>query len=252
MVKNYTNFLQGILLVVFLFFLPNTFYAQCAGNDAILPPICDYANPANASIDLFSLLGPATPGGKWSDVDKSGGLDPVTGFLNVHVITSSGFYHYTYTVAGVAGCADNSSTVFVTIGGYTGKPSQTIICSALGSYNLFQAFDGRYLSPLLDGTWHNDADNSIVPGSSIDVTKLNGLYSFTYTMDAVGTCVAPPPANISVKVVKAPEPGDPKPPLKVCSDAVASYTNYDLFNMLTNNPDPEARGQILLYDQPKN
>lgn len=232
MVKNYSNFMQGILFVIFLFFLPNTFYAQCAGNDAVLPPICDYADPANASINLFSLLGSATPGGKWSDDDESGGLDAVTGFLNVHVITSSGFYRYTYTVEGVTGCADNSSTVFVTIGGYTGKPSQTIICSSLGDYNLFQAFDGRYLSPLLDGKWHNDTANEDVDGSNFNVSNLEGLFSFTYTMDAVGSCVAPPPANVSVKVIKAPKSGKADP-LLICSDAVSNYTNYDLFSMLT-------------------
>jgi gliding motility-associated-like protein len=239
MAKSYANFLQVILFFVFFSFLPTKSYSQCAGNDAILPDICDYDNPANASIDLFSLLGPAAPGGKWSDDNQSGGLDATTGFLNVHVITSSGFYHYTYTVAGVAGCADNSSTVLVTIGGYTGKPSQTIICSSLGSYNLFQTFDGRYLSPLLNGKWHNDTANADLTDSNIDVSKLEGLYSFTYTMNAVGSCVAPPPANISVKVIRAPKSGDAKPPLKVCSDAVANYTNYDLFNMLTK-PDPNG------------
>jgi len=231
MVKNYTNFLRILLFFVFLSFLPSKSYAQCAGNDATLT-VCDYDNPANASINLFALLGPATPGGTWSDDDDTGAINPVTGFLNVHAITSSGFYSFTYTVEGIAGCTDNSSSVIVTIGGYTGKPSQTIICSSFGTYNLFQAFDGRYLSPLINGKWHNDTTNQ-PSGASINVTKLDGLYSFTYTMDAVGTCVAPPPATVFVKVVRAPEAGDANDPLKICSDVVANYTNYDLFNMVT-------------------
>lgn len=234
MVKSYTNFLQVVLFFVFLSFLPSTSYAQCAGNDATLPAVCDYDNPANASINLFAQLGPsATAGGTWSDDYETGGLDVITGFLNVHAITSSGMYSYTYTVEGVAGCIDNSSTVYVTIGGYTGKPSQTIICSSFGSYNLFQAFDGRYLSPLLNGTWHNDNTNQDLPASSINVTELNGLYSFTYRMEAVGSCAAPPTANVSLKVVRKPEAGEVNAPLKICSDVLSNYTNYDLFEMLT-------------------
>lgn len=232
MVKKYANFLQVFLFFVFLSFLPITSYAQCAGNDASLT-ICDYDSAANASVNLYSLLGPsATPGGTWSDDYDMGGLDPATGFLNVHAISYSGVFSYTYTVDGIAGCTDNSSTVYVTIGGYTGKPSQTIICSALGTYNLFQAFDGRFLSPLLNGKWHDNRTNKDIE-ESVNVKELSGLYSFTYRMDAIGTCAAPPQATVFVKVVRAPEAGDAKPPLLICSDAITNYTNYDLYNLLT-------------------
>jgi gliding motility-associated-like protein len=242
MVKKYANFLQVVLFFVFLSLLPTVTYAQCAGDDAALT-ICDYDNAANASINLYSLLGPsATPGGTWSDDFETGGLDDSTGFLNVHAITYSGIFSYTYTVDGIAGCTDNSSTVYVTIGGYTGSPSEATICSSSGNYNLFQAFDGtRFLSPLLNGNWHNNNTNTDLPGSSssIDVSKLSGDFSFTYTMDPIGTCPAPPPATIYLKVVRKPEAGKAKPTLKICSDAVSNYTNFDLFTML-DGADPNG------------
>jgi len=232
MTKKHSNFLQVVLFFVCLSFLSHTSYGQCAGTDASLT-VCDYANSANQSINLFALLGSPTPGGIWSDDDESGGLDPTTGILNAHAITSSGFYQYTYTVEGIAGCTDNSAIVTVIIGGYTGKPSQAIICSSLENYNLFQPFDGNYLSPHFNGQWHNDTTNQDINGSFVNVKNLNGLYSFTYTMDPVGTCPAPPPATISVRVIRAPESGKANDPLKICSDVVSNYTNYDLQNMLT-------------------
>ena len=232
MVKKYYNFLQFLLVIVLFTFFSTNGYAQCAGDDATLT-VCDYDSAANAAINLYALLGTsATPGGTWSDDSETGGLDSATGFLNVHKIKYSGQYRYTYTVEGIAGCTDNSSTVYVTIGGYTGRPSQTTICSSAGNYNLFQVFDGRYLSPLLNGKWHNDTTNQDLPGSSINATTLEGIYSFTYTMDAVGTCVAPPPATIFLTIVRKPEAGEPNPTLRICSDAVSNYTNYDLFEML--------------------
>ncbi len=53
-------------------------------------------------------------------------------------------------------------------------------------------------------------------------------------MEPVGTCAAPPPATIYLKVVRKPEAGTAKDPLKVCSDEVSNYTNFDLFTMLTD------------------
>lgn len=233
MIKKHYNFLQFLLFFVFLTCLPTTIYSQCAGSDATLS-VCDFANPANKSIDLFALLGGATSGGTWTDEDESGGLDPTTGILNAHVITSSGFYHYTYTVEGIAGCADNSSTVTIALGGYTGKPSQSTICTSFETYNLFIPFDGAYLSPHFNGQWHNDTTNQNIAGSTINVKNLNsGLYYFTYSMSAVGACPPPSSATISIKVVKAPESGKANDPLRICSDAVSNYTSYDLFNMIT-------------------
>lgn len=235
MVKKYADFLQVVLFFVFLSFLTTPTYAQCAGDDASLT-VCNYDNPSNSAINLYTLLGSsATPGGTWSDDYEVGGLDPDTGILNLHAITFSGKFSFTYTIEGIAGCADNSSTVYVTVGGYTGSPSEATICSSSGTYNLFQAFDGsRFLSPLLNGNWHNNNTGKDLTDSSIDVTKLSGDFSFTYTMEPIGTCPAPPPATIYLKVVRKPEAGEANPPLKICSDAVSNYTNFDLFTMLTD------------------
>jgi gliding motility-associated-like protein len=229
MIKKYYNFLHFVLFFVFLTNVPTKIYSQCAGSDAALS-VCDFANPANKTIDLFALLGPATAGGTWSDEDNSGGLDAVTGILNAHVITSSGIYRYTYTVAGIAGCTDNSSVVTVTIGGYTGTPTFAAVCTSSGTFNLFQAFNTTTsLSPHSNGQWHNDTTNQNIPGSVISILKLSGQYQFTYTMTAMGSCPAPPPATIYVNVNKAPESGVPQN-IKICSDDVSNYTNYDLNN----------------------
>jgi len=230
MFEKYFNFLQKIIFIVLLSFLPLSIHAQCAGVDANLS-VCDFADPANEAIDLFGLLGSASSGGIWSDDDSSGGLNAATGVLNAHLITRSGIYQYTYTVID-GGCIDNSSIVTVTIGGYTGKPTFAVACTSLGNFNLFQAFDGTDLSPHSNGQWHNDTTNQNLPGFTVNVENLEGQYQFTYTMTSVGSCPAPPPATIFLTVYRAPESGDTKV-LKVCNDVVSNYVNFDLFDMLT-------------------
>lgn len=230
MIKKYYNFLQFVLFFVFLSCFSTTIYGQCAGNDASLT-ICDIPNPANKTVDLFALLGTASPGGTWSDDNNSFGLDGTTGVLNVHLIQNSGIYQYTYTLPDNSGCADISSTVTVTIGGYTGKPSFAITCTSVGQFNLFQAFDGTVLGPHSNGQWHNDTTNQNVSDSFVNVTNLLGQYQFTYTMTSVGSCAAPPPATIYLTVYRAPKSGTAIN-LKLCNDNVSGYKNHDLNGML--------------------
>lgn len=233
MVKKYNNFLHVILFFVFLSFIPQKIYSQCAGNDAALT-VCDIVNPANKTINLFALLGPAATGGIWSDDNNTGGLNETNGILNVHLIRQSGIYKYTYTITGVTGCVDNSSTVTVTIGGYAGKPSPTAtVCSDDGTFNLFQAFDSAYLSPHSNGQWHDDNLNQNIPGSFINVKTLDGTYQYTYTLPAVGTCPAPAPSTVFVTVKRAPESGSASRLSLCANDGLAAYTNYDLFNLIS-------------------
>lgn len=231
MVEKYSNFLKILPFFVFLFFGSAT-YAQCAGSDNDVT-ICNVSDTSNQTINLFDLLkGSPVPGGEWTDDDEAGGLDGVTGILNAQLIRQSGVYHYTYTVVGLPLCPDNSATLTITIGGYSGRTSPNVsVCSAVETFNLFSAFNGVGMGPHSNGQWHNDTTNRNV-GAVINVEKIQGTFQFTYTMPAIGTCPAMSSTAI-ITIFRSPEPGDPKN-LSLCgTDGLAAYTNYDLNNLLT-------------------
>lgn len=233
MIKNYNNFLQIFLLLVFLSIFPSTIYSQCAGDDSAFS-VCDLPNNANKTINLFAKLnGAPIAGGVWKDVNGSGGLDTVTGVLDAQIIRRSGVYHYTYTVTGVPGCTDNSATIEVTIGGYSGVTSPNVtVCSAMKSYNLFNAFSGLTLGPQSNGQWRNDNTGQLV-GSTFDVEDLEGNFQFTYTMAAIGTCPAMSSTAV-VSVKKAPKSGTADVLFLCASDGLTGYTNYDLNDLLAD------------------
>jgi gliding motility-associated-like protein len=227
MVKNYFNFLH---ILLFFLLLPLNSIAQCAGEDSDIMNVCDIPNISSQTISLFSALkGTPVAGGVWIDDDRSGGLDTETGILNAHQIFESKIYHYTYRVEG---CADNSATVTVIIGGYSGVTSPNVsVCTSIVNFNLFQAFDGVFLSPQTNGYWHNDTTGEFV-GSSVRVKDLRGNYQFTYTMPAIGTCVEVK-STARVSVFRAPEPGTPAILLLCGSDGLSSYTNFDLYSLIS-------------------
>lgn len=232
MTEKYINFLRITLIFVFLSLFPNAIQAQCAGEDGTLT-VCDVTIASSKTIDLFnSLTGSPLGGGVWTDVDSSGGLDTDTGILNAQLIRTSGVFRYTYLVEGIGLCPDNEATVTVTIGGYSGVTSPNVsVCSAVGEFSLFSAFNGVALSPHSNGQWHDDLANRNVP-SSINVSDMEGTYQYTYTMPARGTCPAMSSTAI-VTVFRAPESGTGRP-LRLCaSDGLSAYTNYDLNNLLS-------------------
>ncbi|WP_264564112.1 gliding motility-associated C-terminal domain-containing protein [Flavobacterium sp. N3904] len=228
-IRTYTFFYALSLL-----FCCNIINAQCGGTDNALT-VCDIANPLSKTVDLNPLLGTYTAGGTWNDDDKSGGLNKNSGILNAQQIKKSGTYHYTYTVLGVSGCIDNNAVITVTIGGYTGVPAPNAsICSSETAFNLFQVFDGNSLAPQIGGVWHDD-DNSGGLSNNIlnaSVPVADDTYSYTYTIDAIGSCPAPPPSTIFVSIYRSPEAGT-STNLLICSDQLSSYTNFDLNTKLS-------------------
>jgi gliding motility-associated-like protein len=228
--------LYTYLSVFFLFFCSIDVNAQCAGNDTTLPDVCLITDPSSATIDLFiGLGGSPTSGGTWKDDDKSGGLNKVTGFLNAQQIKKSGTYHYTYTVTGVSGCADNTAIVTITIGGYTGIPAPNAsICNAKLAYNLFEAFNGDFLAPQNGGTWIGNTTNLGLTNNLLNASLLNydTTYEYTYSIPAIGSCVAPPDAKIFVTIYRSPLPGKPTD-LELCSNELSAYTSLNLNGQLS-------------------
>jgi gliding motility-associated-like protein len=233
-----------------LFFIPTKNLGQCAGNDANLE-VCNIPDASSQAIALYPLLGAgATPGGKWTDDFLSGGLNVTTGILNVQVIPKSGVYKYTYTVSGVSGCVDTSSTVTVVVGGYSGVTGPNAsVCSDENAFNLFQVFNGSYLSPQSNGSWFNNSTNTAV-NSVIDAATLGlGTFQFTYSIPAIGTCPAVS-STAFVSVFRAPIPGLSSRLLLCDSDDLSQYSNLDLNNQLAGEDaggtwsDNNGTGQI--------
>jgi gliding motility-associated-like protein len=228
-----THFTFYSFLTIFILFF-YSFYAngQCAGIDNVLPDVCDIANISSQTIDLSTGLGVHTLGGTWKDDDKSGGLNKTTGILNAQLIKKSGTYTYTYTVTGASGCSDNTAVVTVTIGGYTGVPAPNVsICNANEAYNLFEAFNGSFLAPQAGGTWVGDTSSLGLSDNVLNARELipGNTYEYTYSIPAIGSCVAPPNAKIYVTIYRAPQPGIPSD-LRLCSNNLS--TNYDLNEQL--------------------
>lgn len=226
--KNYIL----ISFLLLLFFLPTKSLGQCAGNDADFE-VCNIPDPSSQSIALFPLLGvAATPGGIWTDDYLSGGLNVATGILNAQKIPKSGIYKYTYTVSGVSGCADTSATVTVVIGGYSGVTGPNAsACSDDTSFNLFQVFNGSYLSPQSNGSWYNNSTNTAV-NSVIDAGTLGiGTFQFTYSIPAIGSCPAVS-STAFVSVFRASVQGVTSRLLLCDSDDLSVYSNHDLNNQL--------------------
>jgi gliding motility-associated-like protein len=210
-----------------------TVSAQCAGNDNWAPDVCDIPNVSSQSINLFSYLGgsPLT-GGTWKDDNRSGGLNAATGILNAQIIKSSGIYKYTYTVNNGVGCTDNTATITIIIGGYAGIGSIGNACKDDAGYNLFQVFDSRTLDPQINGTWHDDDNTAALTDEILNATTLvvDQTYHFTYTMPAIGSCTE---KSVTVQVtIKEPANSGIAEKLKLCSDQLASYTNYNINNSL--------------------
>jgi len=253
MVKKYFSlFAFSSYLLIFLL-IPTKSFAQCAGLNSSTPySVCDIPNATSQTISLFALLeGTPVADGTWSDDDNSGGLNTTTGILNAQVIPLSGKYHYTYTVTGVNGCADNSATVEVIIGGYSGIAEKALACSDDHTFNLFQIFNGStHLSPQSGGYWYNDTDG-IAVASVIDaaVLEIGKTSQFTYSIPAIGSCPAVSSTGF-VTVYKSPEPGIPAG-LTLCEDSDFSiYSNLDLNDRLNGEDaggtwkDDNGTGQI--------
>ncbi|WP_418262099.1 gliding motility-associated C-terminal domain-containing protein [Flavobacterium faecale] len=226
------SLLKHVLSLLLLTLIPKL-NAQCAGNDNSIT-VCDVSNETSKSVNLFSLLGSsAITGGVWIDNLKTGGLNTSSGVLNVQAIRNSGVFTYTYMV-NKGGCVD-SSIVTVTVGGYTGVTSSNVtVCGDDDSFNLFQAFDGNFLRPQFGGVWTDNSGTGALSGSYFDATRVpyEQIYSFTYTIPAIGTC-AQQSATVFVKTKKPAIPGSSLALLLCNTDDLSLYKSLDLDTRLS-------------------
>jgi len=229
------------LLLLFLLFFCSQANAQCAGEDAQVS-ICDIANPANQSINLFNLLGGTpTPGGTWIDLQQSGGLDIATGILNVSLINESDIYEFVYVVNN-SSCTDDRSTVIVTIGGHAGigviNPPASA-CDDNSAVNLFQ-FIGGFPNPQINGLWEQLTGPTALNGNIFNAAAVGiGNYRFRYYFPPIGNCPMSE-TFINLTVYPAPKPGITQD-LILCETADFSlYTNLNLLDYITGQ-DPNGR-----------
>ncbi|MGA9638282.1 gliding motility-associated C-terminal domain-containing protein [Flavobacterium sp.] len=225
------------MLILILFYFTTNIHAQCAGEDNAIT-VCNITDISSQSINLFNeLKGTPIAGGTWTDNKFSGGLE-TNGSLNVQLIKNSGIYTYTYTSN--QGCGINTATISVTVGGYSGVSSPDIsACDDNSNFNLFQGFNGNFLSPQSNGNWTDDDGKGGLFGSVLNASVPGlGKHSYTYTMPAIGTCPAQS-STVNVTIFRAPKPGIGDFLLLCSSDNLALYSDFDLTTKLTG-ADPEG------------
>ncbi|MCF6130554.1 gliding motility-associated C-terminal domain-containing protein, partial [Flavobacterium sp. AS60] len=160
-----------------------------AGNDGTLD-ICSNQN----AVDLFnSLLGTPQAGGTWSPALASG-----SGTFNPAVDPSG---VYTYTVAGIAPCVDDTATVTVVVtqGPEAGNDNSLVICINNPAQDLF-----LLLGPNAEvgGTWVP----AMASGSGVFDPAVDPQGNYTYTLSGTAPC-SNDIATISVTVNPIPDAG---------------------------------------------
>ncbi|MGV9004863.1 T9SS type B sorting domain-containing protein, partial [Flavobacterium sp.] len=184
-----------------------------AGVDGTLN-ICSNQN----SVDLFSSLsGTPQTGGTWTPTLASG-----TGIFNPAIDLSG---TYTYIVAGVAPCIDDTATVTVTVvlGPEAGNDNALTLCQNSAAQDLFLLL-GPNAQP--NGTW-SPALNS---GTGIFDPSVDGAGSYTYTLAGPNPCDNDQ-ATITVTINPIPDAGTEGSHLFCTNDAA-----QDLFNFLNGTP----------------
>ena len=160
----------------------------------------------SASFSLFGLLGGSpNSGGSWTA--PGGGAHSVTFDPAVDVPGA-----YTYTVQGVAPCANATAivTVSVVTAPNAGTNGTVTVCSIDGSFPLIGILGG---TPNTSGTWIGP-NAQPHPGTFIPGTSQGGVY--TYTVPGTAPC-ANAVSTVTVTVVTAPNAGS-NAQLTICSN----------------------------------
>jgi gliding motility-associated-like protein len=184
-----------------------------AGLDATLN-ICNN----NGTVNLFDSLG-GTPdsGGTWSPMLNSG--------TNIFDPTLDAEGIYTYTVSGVAPCADATATLTIFIIPFidAGLDGSIELCSDDSAVDLFDSLGG---TPNSGGTW-SPALNS---GTGFFDPSIDTEGTYTYSTTSSDPC-ANDSAIVVVSVIIVPDAGTDNN-IELCST-----NSIDLFDSLGGTPD---------------
>ncbi len=222
----------------FLLFLSNKIFSQCAGTDNSVI-ICNKESDTNyQTYNLFNQLGGTpTTGGEWStDPINRFALNNTTGEINLWAINRYGEHKFTYTNTA---CGE-SATVTIFLGGYPGEDNVdggANACSDNPAVNLYTFLDNDLtnLNADINGIWRGP----FVSGEFFNAEQAGpGTYTFTYTTEAVETCVSEF-ATVVLEVHRAAEPGEPINIIICETEDFSLYTNINLHDFLTGE-DPDG------------
>lgn len=173
----------------------------------------------NSSLSLLSLLtGNPDGGGSWT-----GPLGAHSGTFNP---ASDPGGAYTYTVLGLAPCANATATVNVTVNPapQAGTNGSHTVCATDADFNLIDFLGG---SPWTTGTWTAPGGG---PSTGVFSPGTSAAGIYTYTVTGLAPCT-PAIATVTVTVIAPPNPGT-NGSITVCS----SDGPVDLFSLLGGNP----------------
>lgn len=172
----------------------------------------------SAAVDLFDSLGGAPqPGGTWSPALNSG-----TGIFDASIDAAG---TYTYTVAGIGPCEDESANVVVSVATLPDAGNNAVleICDNIDSFDLFDSLGG---TPDTGGVW-SPALNS---GTGVFDPAVDPAGTYTYTV--LGTDPCPDDsANVTITITPFPDAGTDGS-IDLCSNDEA----IDLFDLLGGTP----------------
>ncbi|MEO8732733.1 MAG: gliding motility-associated C-terminal domain-containing protein [Flavobacteriales bacterium] len=209
--------------------------ASNAGNDASLV-VCS----TDAAVNLSSLLGGADATGNW--IDASGVPASPTFLPATH---APGVWVYHYIVLGNAPCANDSSTVSITVNRkpQAGVSTAPQICNNAGSLSLLGLLGG---APDNNGTWvFQPAMGAAVPHGPVFNPLVDAPGAYVYTVPGSAPC-GNATATAQITLVPAPNAGT-SGAISVC----ASESAFFLFPVLGGSPasggqwaDDDGTGQL--------
>jgi gliding motility-associated-like protein len=188
--------------------------------------VCD---SSIASIDLFSLITGEQAGGVWTRTSGAGGtFNAASGTFVPAVGASSSTF--TYTVSGVAPCANDTSLATITINpqANAGADGSVAICeSSITSIDLFSLITGEQAGGVwtrtsgLGGTF-NSAAGTFVPAVGASSS------TFTYTVSGVAPCAND--SSLATITINPQANAGVDGSVTVCDSSIASI---DLFSLIT-------------------
>ena len=195
--------------------------ANAGGNG--MADVCN----ASPSFQLSQFLtGSPDPGGVWTGFNNAPVGDT---FIPGTSIPGT----FTYTVIGVAPCANATATVTVSVSPQpnAGSDAVTSLCNTAEPVDLFSLLGG---SPATGGTW-TGPNGSVVPTMLNPSTATNGIY--TYTVTSIAPCTDDQ-ATVDITIVPEPIPGT-NGSVTLCE----TNSPIDLFTELNGTPDPGGNWQ---------